>query len=57
MALDRRRSDRGLIQHADMAVSARRCCSQRCAKAGIAVSVGSVGDCVDNALCETFHAS
>ncbi|MGZ6590289.1 MAG: integrase core domain-containing protein, partial [Solirubrobacteraceae bacterium] len=29
----------------------------RCAKAGIEVSMGSVGDCYDNAVCETFHAS
>jgi putative transposase len=31
--------------------------TQRCAKAGIEVSMGSVGDCYDNAVCETFHAS
>jgi Integrase core domain len=30
---------------------------KRCAKAGIEVSMGSVGDCYDNAVCETFHAS
>jgi Integrase core domain len=30
---------------------------KRCAKAGIDVSIGSVGDCYDNAVCETFHAS
>jgi hypothetical protein len=29
----------------------------RCAKAGIEVSMGSVGDCYDNAVCETFHAT
>ena len=28
-----------------------------CAMAGIEVSMGSVGDCYDNAICETFHAS
>ena len=28
-----------------------------CAIAGIEVSMGSVGDCYDNAVCETFHAS
>ena len=29
----------------------------RCAKAGIEISMGSVGDCYDNAVCETFHAT
>jgi putative transposase len=31
--------------------------TNRCAKAGIEISIGSVGDCYDNAVCETFHAS
>ena len=31
--------------------------TKRCAKAGVEVSMGSVGDCYDNAVCETFHAS
>jgi putative transposase len=26
-------------------------------QAGISVSMGSVGDCFDNAVCESFHAS
>ena len=30
---------------------------KRCAKAGIEISMGSVGGCYDNAVCETFHAS
>jgi hypothetical protein len=29
----------------------------RCEKAGIEVSMGSRGDCYDNAVCETFHAT
>ena len=29
----------------------------RISTAGIEVSMGSVGDCYDNAVCETFHAS
>ena len=38
--------------------STPRCCSPDAApKAGIEVSIGSVGDCYDNAVCETFHAS
>jgi putative transposase len=31
--------------------------TKRCATAGIEVSMGSVSDCYDNAVCETFHAS
>jgi hypothetical protein len=31
--------------------------TKRCAKAGIDVSMGSRGDCFDNAVCEAFHAS
>jgi putative transposase len=31
--------------------------NQRCERAGIEISMGSVGDCYDNAVCETFHAS
>jgi hypothetical protein len=31
--------------------------TKRCAKAGIEISMGSRGDCYDNAVCETFHAS
>ena len=31
--------------------------TKRCAKTGIEVQMGSVGDCYDNAVCETFHAS
>jgi putative transposase len=30
---------------------------QRCRLAGIDVSMGSKGDCFDNAVCESFHAS
>jgi Integrase core domain len=29
----------------------------RCERAGIEISMGSVGDCYDNAVCETFHAT
>jgi hypothetical protein len=31
--------------------------SKRCERAGIEISMGSVGDCYDNAVCETFHAT
>jgi hypothetical protein len=31
--------------------------TKRCVKAGIEISMGSTGDCFDNACCETFHAT
>ena len=30
---------------------------QRCREAGVRPSTGSVGDCYDNALCESFFAT
>lgn len=30
---------------------------QRCKRAGVRPSMGSVGDCFDNALCESFFAT
>lgn len=30
---------------------------KRCSQAGVSPSMGSVGDCYDNALCESFYAS
>ena len=29
----------------------------RCEQLGIDVSMGSIGDCYDNAVCEAFHAT
>jgi putative transposase len=58
MALGRRRPDRGLIHHSDQGCHYTAVLfGKRCAKAGIEVSMGSVGDCYDNAVCETFHAT
>jgi putative transposase len=58
MALHRRRPDRGLVHHSDQGCQYTAVLfTKRCAKAGIEVSMGSVGDCYDNAVCETFHAS
>jgi putative transposase len=58
MALARRRPDRGLIHHSDQGCQYTAVLfGKRCAKAGVEVSMGSVGDCYDNAVCETFHAS
>jgi putative transposase len=30
---------------------------ERCEQLGIDVSMGSIGDCYDNAVCEAFHAT
>ena len=58
MALARRRPDRGLIHHSDHGCQFTAVLfTKRCAKAGVEVSMGSVGDCYDNAVCETFHAT
>jgi hypothetical protein len=58
MALYRRRPAPGLIHHSDQGCQYTAVLfGKRCAKAGVEVSMGSVGDCYDNAVCETFHAS
>jgi putative transposase len=58
MGLHRRRPERGLIHHSDHGCQFTAVLfSKRCAKAGIEISMGSVGDCNDNAVCETFHAT
>jgi putative transposase len=58
MAIDRRRPDRGLIHHSDHGSQYTALVfGQRCRGAGINVSMGSRGDCFDNAVCESFHAS
>jgi putative transposase len=58
MGLGRRRPDRGLIHHSDQGCQYTAVLfTKRCEKAGIEISMGSVGDCFDNAVCETFHAT
>jgi putative transposase len=58
MALARRRPDSGLVHHSDQGCQYTAVLfTKRCAKAGIDVSMGSRGDCFDNACCETFHAT
>jgi transposase InsO family protein len=48
----------GLIHHSDNGCQYTAVLFiQRCAAAGIEISMGSVGDCYHNAVCETFHAS
>jgi putative transposase len=58
MAVRRRRPDPGVIHHSDQGgqyVSLGF--GQACTRAGISRSMGSVGDCYDNAVAETFFAT
>jgi putative transposase len=58
MALARRCPERGLIHHSDHGCQYTAVLfTKRCANTGIEASMGSVGDCYDNAVCETFHAT
>ena len=58
MAVARRRPGAGLIAHSDQGSQyVSLVFGQRCRQAGIAQSMGSRGDCYDNAVCESFHAS
>ena len=57
MALQKRESD-GVIHHSDQGTQYTSIeFGLRCKRAGIRPSMGSVGDCYDNALCESFFAS
>jgi putative transposase len=58
MGLARRRPEPGLIHHSDQGSQfVALGFGQICAKAGIARSMGSRGDCWDNAVAETFFAT
>jgi putative transposase len=58
MAVSRRRPAAGVIAHSDQGSQyVSLAFGQRCRKSGIAQSMGSKGDCYDNAVCESFHAS
>jgi putative transposase len=58
MAVARRRPDRGLVHHSDMGSQYTSLIfTRRCRSVGIDVSMGSRGDCFDNAVLESFHAS
>jgi putative transposase len=58
MALRRRRPEPGLIHHSDHGSQyVSLGFGQACQQAGIARSMGSVGDCYDNAVAETFFAT
>jgi putative transposase len=58
MALWNRRPAGGLVHHSDRGCQYTSLAfGQRCRQAGIAQSMGSVGDCYDNALAESFFAT
>ena len=58
MALARRRPDRGLIWHSDQGSQfISLAFGQKARAAGIAQSMGSRGDCFDNAVAESFFAT
>jgi putative transposase len=57
MALRQRRPQR-VIHHSDHGGQYTSLAfGQRCHEAGVRLSMGSVGDCYDNAMCESFFAS
>jgi putative transposase len=57
MALEQRRPD-GVIHHSDQGTQYTSIAfGLRCREAGVRPSMGSVGDCFDNALCESFFAT
>jgi putative transposase len=57
MALGQRRPE-GVIHHSDQGTQYTSLAfGQRCRQAGVRPSMGSVGDCYDNALCESFFAT
>jgi putative transposase len=58
MAVARRRPDAGLVHHSDQGGQYTSLLfTRRCRSVGIDVSMGSRGDCFDNAVLESFHAS
>lgn len=58
MAIWRRRPQDGVIHHSDQGCQYTSIAfGQRCREAGVAPSMGSVGDCYDNALAESFFAT
>jgi putative transposase len=58
MALSRRRPTAELVHHSDQGSQyVALLFGQRLRAAGIAQSMGSKGDCYDNAVCESFHAT
>jgi transposase InsO family protein len=58
MAIERRRPGEGLVHHSDQGTQYTSLAfGRRAREAGIALSMGSVGDAYDNAMAESFFAS
>jgi len=58
MAAARRRPAQGLVHHSDQgSVYTSTAFTRRCAELGVCRSMGSVGDCYDNAMAESFFAT
>lgn len=58
MAIARRRPTEGLVHHSDRGTQYTSLAfGRRTREAGITLSMGSVGDCFDNAMAESFFAS
>ena len=58
MAVNRRRPDPGLIHHSDQGSQfVALGFGQACSRSGISRSMGSTGQCWDNAVAETFFAT
>jgi len=54
----RQRQPRAVIHHSDQGSQYTALAfGQRCRQAGVRPSMGSVGDCYDNAMCESFFAT
>ena len=57
MAIDNRQPEK-VIHHSDQGSQYTSCAfGARCREAGVRPSMGSVGDCYDNAMCESFFAT
>ena len=58
MAMGRRRPTTDVIHHSDQGCQYTSIAfGARCREAGVRPSMGSVGDCFDNAMCESFFAT
>jgi putative transposase len=58
MAIEQRSPASGVIHHSDQGCQYTSIeFGKRCSNAGVRPSMGSVGDCYDNAMCESFFAT
>jgi putative transposase len=58
MAVKQRRPGKEVIHHSDQGSQYTSIAfGRRCREAGVRPSMGSVGDCYDNAMCESFFAT